>query len=128
VAGAVAIRYGDKVWYLYGASDTAHRNYMPCYLMQWTMIQWALETNCRLYDFRGVSGFVSEDNPLYGLYRFKKGFNGDFTEFIGEFDMILHPQINWLVTNGKRMAVRLRMLPHKLRRKAKEKASCQTEA
>jgi lipid II:glycine glycyltransferase (peptidoglycan interpeptide bridge formation enzyme) len=127
VAGAVAIHYGDKVWYLYGASDTAHRSYMPCYLMQWAMIQWALELNCRLYDFRGVSGFVSEDNPLYGLYRFKKGFNGDFTEFIGEFDMVLHPWVNWLVTKGKRMAVNLRMLPHRMARKRKEKASCQAE-
>ncbi len=44
---------------------------------------------CRIYDFRGVSGDVSEDNPLYGLYRFKKGFGGEFTEFVGEMDLVL---------------------------------------
>lgn len=61
---------------------------MPNYLLQWNMIQWALEKKCRIYDFRGVSGDLSEDNPLYGLYKFKKGFNGEFTEFVGEMDLI----------------------------------------
>ena len=32
----------------------------------------------------GVSGVVDESHPQYGLYRFKKGFNAEFTEFIGE--------------------------------------------
>ena len=90
IAGTLAIHYGDKVWYLYGASSNEHRNLMPNYLLQWTMIQWAIETGCRIYDFRGVSGDVSEDNPLYGLYRFKKGFGGEFTEFVGEMDLVLN--------------------------------------
>ena len=89
IAGTLAIWYGDKVWYLYGASSNEHRNLMPNYLLQWNMIQWAVEKKCRIYDFRGVSGDLTEDNPLYGLYKFKKGFNGDFTEFMGEFDLVL---------------------------------------
>ncbi len=90
IAGTLAIHYGDKVWYLYGASSNEHRNLMPNYLLQWEMIRWAIETGCRIYDFRGVSGDISEDNPLYGLYRFKKGFGGDFTEFVGELDLVLN--------------------------------------
>jgi peptidoglycan pentaglycine glycine transferase (the first glycine) len=88
IAGTLALFFGDKVWYLYGASSNSHRNVMPNYLLQWTMIKWAKEKNCKIYDFRGVSGDLSEDNPLYGLYRFKKGFNGTFTEFIGEYDLV----------------------------------------
>ena len=91
IAGTLAVGFGDKVWYLYGASDDNDRDRMPNYLLQWNMIQWALERGARLYDFRGVSGDLSEDNPLYGLYRFKKGFGGEFTEFIGEYDLILSP-------------------------------------
>ncbi|MBQ2697847.1 MAG: peptidoglycan bridge formation glycyltransferase FemA/FemB family protein [Clostridia bacterium] len=91
IAGTLAIHYGDKVWYLYGASSNAHRNVMPNYLLQWEMIRWAVAEGCRVYDFRGVSGDLSEDNPLYGLYRFKKGFGGDFTEFAGEFELLLKP-------------------------------------
>ncbi|MEG2571395.1 MAG: peptidoglycan bridge formation glycyltransferase FemA/FemB family protein, partial [Clostridia bacterium] len=62
IAGTLAILYGDKVWYLYGASSNSHRNLMPNYLLQWSMIQWAVENGCRIYDFRGVSGDISEDN------------------------------------------------------------------
>ena len=89
IAGTLAIWYGDKVWYLYGASSNEDRNYMPNYLLQWEMIRWAVEKNCRVYDFRGVPGDVGEDHPLYGLVKFKRGFNGDYTEFVGEMDLVL---------------------------------------
>ena len=108
IAGTLAIHYGDKVWYLYGASSNAHRNLMPNYLLQWSMIQWAVELGARVYDFRGVSGDLSESNPLYGLYRFKKGFNGDFTEFVGEFDYIFSPGIHAMVENGEHLYRKLR--------------------
>lgn len=108
IAGTLAIHYGDKVWYLYGASSNEHRNLMPNYLLQWRMIQWAVETGCRVYDFRGVSGDVSEDNPLYGLYRFKQGFGGEFTEFIGELDLVLSPVVYWCVEHGTSIFKELR--------------------
>ena len=103
IAGTLAIWYGDKVWYLYGASSNQHRNLMPNYALQWEMIKWAIEKGCRIYDFRGVSGDLSEDNPLYGLYRFKRGFNGDFCEFIGEFDYISSPLIYKGVDYGRKL-------------------------
>ncbi len=108
VAGTLAIHYGDKVWYLYGASANSARNVMPNYLLQWHMIQWAAEKGCRVYDFRGVSGDLSEDNPLYGLYRFKKGFNGDFCEFVGEMDLILNPPLHLFVRCAERAFRRAR--------------------
>ena len=91
IAGTLAFLFGDKAWYIYGASSNSHRNVMPNYLLQWTMIKWAKANNCKLYDFRGVPGNLAEDNPLYGLFRFKKGFNGEYTEFIGEYDLIFSP-------------------------------------
>lgn len=96
IAGTLALFFGNKVWYLYGASSNSYRNVMPNYLLQWAMISWAKENNCTLYDFRGVPGNLEEDNPLYGLYRFKKGFGGVYTEFIGEFDLVYNPALYWL--------------------------------
>ena len=84
IAGIIPIMYGNKVWYLYGASSNTDRNLMPNYLLQWTMIQEAIDRGADMYDFRGVSGVVDENHPQYGLYRFKKGFNARFVEFIGE--------------------------------------------
>lgn len=84
IAGIIPIMYGNKTWYLYGASSNSKRNLMPNYLLQWTMIQEAIDNGHDMYDFRGVSGVVDENHPQYGLYRFKKGFNARFVEFIGE--------------------------------------------
>ena len=108
IAGTLAIYYGNKVWYLYGASGNAYRNVMPNYQLQWEMIRWAIEKKCDIYDFRGVSGDLSEDNPLYGLYRFKKGFNGEFTEFLGEIEIVFSPFINWAVHHGEKIFRELR--------------------
>lgn len=84
ISGIIPIMYGNKTWYLYGASSNQHRNLMPNYLLQWEMIRQAIQNKCDIYDFRGVSGIVDETHPQYGLYRFKKGFGAEFTEFIGE--------------------------------------------
>lgn len=91
IAGTIAVQFGDKTWYLYGASSNHHREAMPNYLLQWEMIRWAIASNCRVYDFRGVSGNVTPDSPLYGLYRFKKGFGGQLTAFCGELVKVYCP-------------------------------------
>lgn len=91
ISATLALVLGTKAWYLYGASSNNYRNLMPNYLIQWEMIRWAKELGCTLYDFRGVSGDLDENNPLYGLYRFKKGFNGELTEFLGDWDTVYSP-------------------------------------
>ena len=98
VAGAIAYIFGDKAMYTYGASSNAHRNVMPNHLMQWTMIQWAKESGCKWYDFRGVSPKKGDgsDEHLEGLNRFKEGFSPRFVEYIGEYDIILSPAFYWL--------------------------------
>lgn len=85
IAGTIGVFSGRKGWYLYGASSNAHRNVMPNYLLQWEMIRCAMKRYCVFYDFRGVPGDLSEDHPLHGLYRFKKGFGGDYLKFTGLF-------------------------------------------
>lgn len=108
VSGTLAILYGNKCWYLYGASSSEYRNVMPNYLLQWEMIKWAREMGCEIYDFRGVSGDLDENNPLYGLYKFKKGFNGKFTEFVGELDYVLNPYVYFAVEKGEKLFRELR--------------------
>lgn len=83
IAGTIGVYYGGKAWYLYGASGSRGRNAMPNYLLQWEMIRRAIALGCSFYDFRGVPGNPSPDDPLYGLYRFKKGFGGETVSFSG---------------------------------------------
>lgn len=91
LSGAIAINYGDRVSYLYGASTEKYRNLMPNYLMQWNMIKWAIETNCKIYDFMGIPFYNDETHSNYGVYRFKKGFNGEVVNYAGEFNYIYYP-------------------------------------
>ncbi len=96
IAAVMPIMYGNKVWYLYGGSSNKYRNLMPNYLLQFEMMKWGLENNCDIYDFRGVSGFKNENDPQYGVYRFKKGFNGDFIEFVDELYIVFNPIMNFI--------------------------------
>ncbi|WP_202849486.1 lipid II:glycine glycyltransferase FemX [Clostridium thermosuccinogenes] len=117
IAGTITIMYGKKCWYLYGASGNEHRNLMASYLLQWEAIKWSVEKGCDIYDFRGVSGDLDEKNPLYGIYRFKKGFNGYLVELIGEVDYIFNKPVYLLVEKGFKLFRKIRskiyMLKHK---------------
>ena len=88
LSGSIYLYYGNKAWYLYGASENILRDAMPNFAMQWAMIEDSIDLGSSVYDFRGVSGDLNPENPLYGLYKFKKGFNGDFVEFVGSFDLV----------------------------------------
>ena len=88
ISGVIVIVYGNKTWYLYGASSNEHRNLMPNYLLQWEMIKIALQNKSDVYDLRGVPGIADNSN---GLYRFKKGFGAEYTEFIGELFIEFKP-------------------------------------
>jgi peptidoglycan pentaglycine glycine transferase (the first glycine) len=103
IAGALSFIFGDKCWYTYGASSNSHRNVMPNHLMQWRMIEWAKESGCSWYDFRGVSQQKEADSSdhLSGLNRFKEGFGAKFVEYIGEFDLPYSSAWYWAWTVGK---------------------------
>lgn len=86
LSGAIALNYGGKLFYIYGASSNNKRNLMPNYLMQQEMIRWGIETGCSNYDFGGVFD-LSKSN---GLFRFKEGFckTEGVTKYIGEISFV----------------------------------------
>jgi lipid II:glycine glycyltransferase (peptidoglycan interpeptide bridge formation enzyme) len=96
ISGALCCQYAKKTYYVFGASDNQYRNVMPNYLMQWEMIKWALEGGCKVYDFLGIPVNADPESPMIGVYRFKKGFNGEILGYVGEFDYVLNPFINTL--------------------------------
>ena len=91
LSAAIALNYGGKLFYIYGASSNEKRNLMPNYLMQQTMIKWAIETGCTEYDFGGVF----EMDKSNGLFRFKEGFckQEGVTKFIGEIDYVYNKPV-----------------------------------
>ncbi len=94
LAGAILFHLGETAWYVYGASSGRRRELMPNHALQWAMIRWAMRQGCTVYDFRGVSGDLDPVNPLYGLYRFKKGFGAALVEYVGEYDLVCRPLLH----------------------------------
>lgn len=91
LSAAIAVTYGTEMFYLYGASSNEKRNLMPNYLMQWEMIKWGIEKNCKTYNFGGIINLNKDD----GLYKFKTGFckeEGIF-RYIGEINRIYDKKI-----------------------------------
>ena len=117
ISGVIPIMYGNKTWYLYGASSNEHRNLMPNYLLQWEMIKIAIARKSDIYDLRGVSGVVDENHPQYGLYRFKKGFGAEFTEFLGEIYIPFKPLKYNLYKFSEKTFRQLRGLKTKFKKK-----------
>ena len=113
IAGVIPIMYGNKTWYLYGASSNEHRNLMPNYLLQWEMIKIALSRKSDIYDLRGVPGIADNSN---GLYRMKKGFGAEYTEFVGEVYMPYKPMIYNLYKVSEKIFRNVRALKLKFKK------------
>ena len=55
------------------------------------MIKYGIKNNFKRYNFYGISGNFDTKDSQYGIYNFKRGFNGKVIELIGEFDLPTHP-------------------------------------
>lgn len=74
-----------EVVYLAGGSSNEFRHFAGSYAIQWKMINYALEHGIHRYNFYGISGDFTEDAEDAGVIKFKKGFNADVIEYVGDF-------------------------------------------
>ncbi|MER6604415.1 peptidoglycan bridge formation glycyltransferase FemA/FemB family protein [Streptomyces sp. NPDC000927] len=86
LAAATMLTVGDHVWYSYGASTARKREVQPGNAIQWRMMSDAHERGAAVYDLRGITDTLAEDNHLLGLLRFKVGTGGRAAEYVGEWD------------------------------------------
>ncbi len=91
VAATVLVKVGGHTWYSYGASSTEKRDVRGSNAAQWQMIRDALAAGADVYDLRGITDTLDEDDPHVGLIRFKAGTGGEAVEYAGEWDLPLNP-------------------------------------
>lgn len=91
LGGSMFLHYGTEMLYLFGGSYADFMYMNPQYLIQWYSLQYALDHGCDVYNFYGIDGHIKEDGEMHGVYEFKKGFDGNVVEYIGEFDLVIHP-------------------------------------
>ncbi len=89
LAGMYVFTFGEKYWYMYGASSDEKRNLKPNYLLQWEVMRWAKERGLTHYDMVGVpkSEQLNESSSLWNVYKFKEGFGGEISDSPGCYDL-----------------------------------------
>ena len=89
LAGMYVFTFGEKYWYMYGASSDKKRNLKANYVLQWEVMRWAKERGLTHYDMVGVPKpeDLDESSSLWGVYKFKEGFGGELVDTIGCYDL-----------------------------------------
>lgn len=88
LGGILFLVYGNEVLSLYGGSEAKLMQFQSAYTVHYDGIKYAQENGYKKYNFYGITGDFREENPLYGLYLFKKSFGGNVVELVGEFDLV----------------------------------------
>ncbi len=91
LGGILFLIYQNEVLSLLGGSIEELMNFQSAYTVHYAGIKYAIENGYKRYNFYGITGDFRKENPLYGLYLFKKSFGGHVVELIGEFDLVINP-------------------------------------
>ncbi len=83
------ILHNKEILSLFGGAYGEYRDFMPAYSLNYNMIKYGILNGYDKYNFYGISEFKDKNNEMYGLYDFKRGFDGNVEEYIGEYDLII---------------------------------------
>jgi serine/alanine adding enzyme len=106
LATCLVFAWAGNALYLYGGSTEEGLKSGANHALQLQAIRWAREHGCALYDFWGVPDQFGQataaadeaerarleeaarHDPLYGVFRFKKGFGGQVVRFLPAYDRV----------------------------------------
>jgi lipid II:glycine glycyltransferase (peptidoglycan interpeptide bridge formation enzyme) len=93
-AALLPMRFGNRAWYLYGASSDRGQKAHGPHLLQWETMRWARDLGCTVYDMWGAPDDLEDkDDPLAGVYYFKQGFGGRYARWVGAYDYVANPAL-----------------------------------
>ncbi len=90
LSAGMFITYGDEIIYLSSGNYKEYMHFYAQYRIQYEMIKYGVENGYKLYNFYGISGNFDKNDSRYGVYKFKKGFNGYVVELIGEYELVIN--------------------------------------
>jgi len=89
IAGAITIKYKNRVNILISGFDQEFKKLCPNYFLHYKLIEY-YKKDYDFMDLNGITGDFSNINPYKGLDEFKKGFKPLAFEYIGEFDLLIN--------------------------------------
>lgn len=90
------VKYNGFAWALYAANDMNYKTMYANYLVYKTQIEDSYNNGIKIFDVFGTIGDPNANSNLLGLHDFKKKWGGEYTEFIGEFDLVLNKLLYFL--------------------------------
>lgn len=88
----ILFTFHDTLYYPYGASSNEHREVMANNLIMWEAIKFGKKLGLKKFDMWGaMSPNPDTKDPWYGFHRFKEGYGGQLTEFVGSYDLVINP-------------------------------------
>ncbi len=92
--------FKKTLYYPYGGTSLEHRNFMASNLLMWEAIKFGKKLGAEKFDMWGsLSSKYSPNDPWAGFTRFKEGYGGKFTEFVGSYDLVINPVL-YKIYNG----------------------------
>ena len=89
IAGAITIKYKNRVYILISGYDKEFKKFSPNYFLHYQLIEY-YKKDYDFIDLNGITGDFTDENPYKGLDEFKLGFNPHAFEYIGEYDLIIN--------------------------------------
>ncbi|MDO8657904.1 MAG: peptidoglycan bridge formation glycyltransferase FemA/FemB family protein [Candidatus Levybacteria bacterium] len=90
----ILFTFRDTIYYPYGASSSLYREAMASNLMMWEAIKFGKKLGFKKFDMWGsLNPNPDPKDPWYGFHRFKEGYGGKLTEFIGSYDLVIRPNL-----------------------------------
>lgn len=87
LSGSMFIMIKPEIIYLSSGNYKKFMNFNSQYLIQWDMIKYGIKQGFAKHNFYGIPANISTHPKDYGIYEFKRGFNGYVEELIGEYEM-----------------------------------------
>ena len=87
LSGSMFMIIQPEIIYLSSGNYEEFMKFNSQYLLQWMMIQYGIEHGFKKHNFYGIPANINEHPKDYGIYEFKRGFNGIVEELIGEFEL-----------------------------------------
>lgn len=87
LSGSMFIFIKPEIIYLSSGNYEEYLKFNSQYLLQWEVIKYGIKHGFKKHNFYGIPENINKHPDNYGIYEFKKGFNGYVEELIGEYEL-----------------------------------------